>query len=65
MVHLLLLFFQLEKELKLGTSAYQVVLWLMRFVVGIAIDVIGEETNGLHIGEQSTTIRQQLYLYRC
>ncbi len=46
------------KEFELRFGAYEVVLRILDFVVCVAVDVVSEEADGLHVGEQSGGIGQ-------
>ena len=52
-------------EGQLVAGAVQVVGGILDLVVGVAIQVVGEEPHALHEGEQRHGIGQQLYLQGC
>lgn len=52
------------EKLPLGAAAHEVVLGILCLVVEVAVDVIGQEANRLHVGEQLCGIGQVLNLDR-
>lgn len=46
------------KESPLRTGAHHVVARILYFIIGVAIDVIGKETHGLHVWKQQRGIRK-------
>ena len=50
-----------ERELVVGT--HKIVLGILDFVVGVAVDIVGEETHGLHVGEEGGGIGKIFNLY--
>ena len=58
------MFFYALKQFELRLRAYQVMFRILNLIICIAVDIIGKEAYALHIGEQSGSIGQVLYLYR-
>ena len=56
--------FHALQQLELRFGANQVVLRILDFVVGIPVDVVGQEAHALHVGEESSCVGQILYLDR-
>ena len=50
-------------QFELCACSYQVVLRIGYFVVGISIEVVGEESHGLHVGEELCGIGNIFNLY--
>lgn len=57
-------FYCLLVQFPLGPRAHHVVFGIPYLIIGVAVDVIREETHRLHVREQCCRIRQVLFLYR-
>ena len=55
---------QALQELELRLGANQIMFRAMDLIVGIAIQIIGQEADGLHVGQKATSIGQQTDLRR-
>jgi hypothetical protein len=56
------LYATIEGKLIVGT--HEIMLWIFNLIICVAIDIIGEESDALHIREQGYRIRQVLGFYR-
>jgi len=52
------------KQPPLCPRPHEVMRRVLYFIIGVAVDVVGEETHGLHVGKQRGGIRQQLLFKR-
>lgn len=64
-LHLLLVAVGLAEELPLCAAAHEIVLSVLRLVVEVAVDVVGEEAHGLHVGEELGGVGEILDLDGC
>ena len=52
------------QQLELVASPDKVVVGVLYFIIGVAVDVVGEEAYSLHVGEQRCGIRQVFDFHR-
>lgn len=51
------------EETQLILRAHQIMLVVVNLIIGVAVDVVGQEPHALHVGEKLGGIRQILCLY--
>lgn len=56
--HLAVVFLHALQQAVLGVGAYEVVVGVFYLVIGVAVDIVCQETYGLHIRKQGNSIGQ-------